>query len=226
MNAAGRHGPPGPFVLNVPNAFTAARLVLVVPFAWLLFADAPHWTLVATFAFAAVTDLFDGQLARRLGQVTPGGAWLDQMVDRAFTVAIVAVVLAHDLLFAPTAGHASSLAAEAPATFSTATASSSMAFPARPALLALACTRELVGGIGVVIALARGVPLYFVEPIGKLTTFVQSTAIAVILLGGWLAPWLAVVCAVVGGFSGASYVRHAIRAVPGYSDLKAGGPGA
>ncbi|MEZ4333359.1 MAG: CDP-alcohol phosphatidyltransferase family protein [Myxococcota bacterium] len=199
MSATARHGPPGPFVLNLPNAFTASRLVLVAPFAWLLFTGAPRWTLVATFAFAAATDLFDGQLARRLGQVTPGGAWLDQMVDRVFTVAIVAVVLVHDLGFA-------AVPAGSPD-------------PARPVQLLLACTREAVGSIGVAIALARGVPLYFVEPIGKLTTFVQSTAIAVILLGPAFASWLAIACGVVGAFSGASYVRHALRATP------AGAPG-
>lgn len=198
MSAAARHGPPGPFVLNVPNAFTASRLLLVIPFAWLLFTGAPRWTLVATFAFAALTDLFDGQVARRLGQVTPGGAWLDQMVDRAFTVAIVAVVLVHDLGIGPTPS-----------------ASPTGSFdPARPTLLLLACTREGVGSVGVAIALMRGVPLYFVEPIGKLTTFVQSTAIAVILLGGPLAPWLAVVCAAIGVLSGASYVRHTLTAEP------------
>jgi phosphatidylglycerophosphate synthase len=198
LSASGRHGPPGPFVLNLPNAFTASRLVLVAPFAWLLFTGAPRWTLVATFAFAAATDLFDGQLARRLGQVTPGGAWLDQMVDRVFTVAIVAVVVVHDLGFATPPDRL------------------------RPALLGLACTREGVGALGVAIALARGVPLYFVEPIGKLTTFVQSTAIAVILLGPAFASWLAIACGVIGVFSGASYVRHALRATPAAPAVTAG----
>src|SRR6185369_2772608 len=41
----------------------------------------PGWALV-TFAVAGATDAFDGLIARRSGQQTTLGAWLDPMADK------------------------------------------------------------------------------------------------------------------------------------------------
>jgi CDP-diacylglycerol--glycerol-3-phosphate 3-phosphatidyltransferase len=81
--------------MTVPDAITVSRLLLTGPFAYLLFAGYGGWTLIAIFALAAATDWLDGFLARRLGQVSPEGAWLDQMVDRSFTLVVVALLLVH-----------------------------------------------------------------------------------------------------------------------------------
>lgn len=179
--------------MNVPNALTASRLLLVLPFAWLLFDERPRWLLVALFCVAALTDLFDGLVARMLDQVTPRGAWLDQMVDRAFTTAIVGLLL----------GHA----------FSTGRIATASGL-ALPLLLAFACTRELLSLPAVVLALARGVPLYHVERIGKLATFVQGIALAAIVLDFAGAGVLAGVGALVGLAAATNYtlyVRSALR---------------
>lgn len=51
------------------------------------------------FAFAAVTDWFDGYLARRLGQMTAFGAFLDPVADKLMVViALVLLVERHDTL--------------------------------------------------------------------------------------------------------------------------------
>lgn len=179
--------------LNVPNALTLSRLLFAAAFGWLLFAGYGRPVLVVTFGLAAVSDALDGLAARRLGQVTPGGAVLDQGVDRAFTALVVALLIAHSFL-QPGASAAGGTPRHELLT-----------------LLALACTREIVGLPGVVIALARGKRLYHVERIGKVATFVQSVTLGVILLGVGAALPVAVACAAVGAIAGASYVRYSLR---------------
>jgi CDP-diacylglycerol--glycerol-3-phosphate 3-phosphatidyltransferase len=177
--------------MNVPNTITLSRLFLVAPFAYVLFAGYSRWTALAVFALAAVTDLFDGLVARRLGQVTPGGAWLDQMVDRSFTLAIVLLLLTHGWLAGgvpPRAG------------------------ASLPLLLALACARELVALPGVLIVLLRRARLYHVEYVGKVATFVQSLTMGTIILDVPWALYPALGCAVIGVFSGANYLQYSVGA--------------
>ena len=89
--------------LNVPNALTLMRIFLVpvmVVFFYLPFQG--HLIVAAgIFTLAAVTDWFDGYLARRLGQMTPFGAFLDPVADKlVVSVALVLLVERHnDLLF-------------------------------------------------------------------------------------------------------------------------------
>lgn len=77
--------------LNLPNQITLARLVLAIIFFVLL---AHYWqrdpqpktwlldVAVALFVIAASTDILDGYLARKLGQVTSLGRVLDPLVDK------------------------------------------------------------------------------------------------------------------------------------------------
>lgn len=82
-------------VLNLPNALTTLRLVLVPVFAWLLLADGGQdpvlrsWSAVV-FVVASVTDLLDGEIARRRNLVTTFGKVADPIADKALTgVALV-----------------------------------------------------------------------------------------------------------------------------------------
>lgn len=80
-------------VLTVPNAISAARLVLVPVFAVLL---ARHQDVAAlvVLAVSGASDWLDGVLARRLGQVSKLGRLLDPAADRLFiVVTIVALAL-------------------------------------------------------------------------------------------------------------------------------------
>ncbi|MDQ4116366.1 MAG: CDP-diacylglycerol--glycerol-3-phosphate 3-phosphatidyltransferase [Actinomycetota bacterium] len=77
-------------LLNVANALTCLRLLLVPVFVAVLFIDGgldPRWRLAAfaVFAVAAFTDRLDGQLARRRGLVTWFGALADPIADKALT---------------------------------------------------------------------------------------------------------------------------------------------
>ena len=51
----------------------------------------PGWALV-TFLHAGVTDLLDGLIARRTGQKTTLGAWLDPMADKLLLVTMFMVL--------------------------------------------------------------------------------------------------------------------------------------
>jgi CDP-diacylglycerol--glycerol-3-phosphate 3-phosphatidyltransferase len=80
--------PGAPPLLNAANLLTLLRLALVPVFiGFLLTHDGQHtgWRLAATavFAVAALTDRFDGQIARRRGLVTRFGTVADPIADKA-----------------------------------------------------------------------------------------------------------------------------------------------
>ena len=75
--------------INLPNQITLARLGLAIVFFVLLsqYSQITHNTLLldiaaAIFIVAAVTDILDGYLARKWGQVTALGRVLDPLVDK------------------------------------------------------------------------------------------------------------------------------------------------
>lgn len=77
-------------LLNIANALTCLRLVLVPVFVAALFTEGgtdATWRLLAfaVFAVAALTDRLDGQLARSRGLVTWFGALADPIADKALT---------------------------------------------------------------------------------------------------------------------------------------------
>jgi cardiolipin synthase len=78
-------------VLTAANQLTLLRLLLVPVFVLFMLYDMPGWALV-TFAVGSATDAFDGLLARRLGQPTTLGAWLDPMADKLLVAAMLVML--------------------------------------------------------------------------------------------------------------------------------------
>ena len=80
-------------VWNLPNALTVARLVSVPVFIILALQDswAMRWASFAVFALAAITDRFDGHLARSWNQITDFGRIVDPIADKALTLCGFAV---------------------------------------------------------------------------------------------------------------------------------------
>jgi cardiolipin synthase len=72
-------------VLTAANQLTILRLLLVPVFALFMLYGRPGWALV-TFVVAGATDALDGLIARRTGQPTTLGAWLDPMADKILLV--------------------------------------------------------------------------------------------------------------------------------------------
>lgn len=90
-------------LLNIANILTMLRIALVPLFVLVLFAGDGHqtgWRIAATalFALAAVTDRFDGQLARKYGLVTDFGKLADPIADKALIgSALIGLSLLGDL---------------------------------------------------------------------------------------------------------------------------------
>ncbi len=81
--------------LNIPNVLTLLRILLIPVFV-LFFYLPVEWSKSAAalvFAVAAFTDWLDGYLARRLGEVSNFGAFLDPVADKLIvTTALVLLV--------------------------------------------------------------------------------------------------------------------------------------
>ncbi len=87
--------------INLPNALTILRICLIPVLVAVFYLPFKNHLLVAAviFASAAVTDWVDGYLARKLGQVTTFGAFLDPVADKLMVaVALVLLVERHDTL--------------------------------------------------------------------------------------------------------------------------------
>ena len=86
--------------LNIPNLLTWARILLIPLFVGVFYAR-PSWlsmqdqNLAATviFIIAAITDWFDGWLARKLGQTSAFGAFLDPVADKLMVAAALLVLV-------------------------------------------------------------------------------------------------------------------------------------
>ena len=86
--------------VNIPNTLTWMRIALI-PIVVGVFYLPPHWlsggerNLVAALVFvaAAVTDWFDGYLARSLGQTSSFGAFLDPVADKLMVAAALIVLV-------------------------------------------------------------------------------------------------------------------------------------
>lgn len=96
------HPTSGSQLLNVPNALTMLRLVLVIPFGILLFGYGDQLGARAAaamiFVIASLTDYFDGALARKHNLVTTFGKIADPLADKALTgVALIGLSYLGDL---------------------------------------------------------------------------------------------------------------------------------
>lgn len=88
---------------NIPNMLTLLRIALIPVFV-VVFYLPNSWVPTVTaaiFGLAAITDWLDGYLARRLGQMSAFGAFLDPVADKLM-VAVALVLLVDEN---PTALH-------------------------------------------------------------------------------------------------------------------------
>jgi cardiolipin synthase (CMP-forming) len=78
-------------ILTVANQLTVLRIMLVPAFVLLVVYGYLGWSLI-TFLVAGITDGLDGLIARRAGQRTSLGAWLDPMADKLLLVTTFVVL--------------------------------------------------------------------------------------------------------------------------------------
>lgn len=81
---------------TIPNIITVFRVLLIPVFVVVYFLDWKWAHQAAAFIFwlAAITDWFDGYLARKLKQSTPFGAFLDPVADKLI-VATALLMITH-----------------------------------------------------------------------------------------------------------------------------------
>ncbi|MGE5245610.1 MAG: CDP-alcohol phosphatidyltransferase family protein [Betaproteobacteria bacterium] len=77
--------------LTPANQLTLLRMLLIPAFVILVVYGYLGWAL-AVFVTAGVTDALDGLIARRSGQKTTLGAWLDPMADKLLLVTTFVVL--------------------------------------------------------------------------------------------------------------------------------------
>ncbi len=88
----------GSKTFNIPNSLTIARIVavpaIVVCMLWPTH-DWARWTALALFSAAAITDFFDGYLARRWNLQSALGRMLDPIADKLL-VSVSILMLTND----------------------------------------------------------------------------------------------------------------------------------
>jgi cardiolipin synthase len=147
---------------SLPNLLTLSRIVAIplIVATFYLGGDLPRWAACFLFVAAAITDFFDGYLARRRNIVSSFGRFLDPIADKLLVAAVLLMLTAFHRLSEITV---------------------------LPALVIL--LREiLVSGLREFLAeLKVGMP---VSRLAKWKTGIQMTALPVLLVGDAAPPWL------------------------------------
>ena len=81
--------------MTLASKFTIARIILAPLFVVLAAIGFAHWNLWAAgiFAIASLTDMIDGQIARRYNQVSDFGKLIDPIADKLLTTAAMVVLV-------------------------------------------------------------------------------------------------------------------------------------
>ena len=84
--------------INLPNVLTLVRILLIPVFVMLLIDPTPDRALSAAIVFvvAAVTDLLDGYVARKTGQITKLGRLLDPIADKLLVLSALILLVQVD----------------------------------------------------------------------------------------------------------------------------------
>jgi CDP-diacylglycerol--glycerol-3-phosphate 3-phosphatidyltransferase/cardiolipin synthase len=83
---------------NLPNILTGLRIV-AIPLVVVLFYLPYPWADPAAgllFGVAGITDAFDGYLARKWGQTSPLGAFLDPVADKLIVAVALVLIVSRD----------------------------------------------------------------------------------------------------------------------------------
>src|ERR1041384_133011 len=75
--------------MSIPNSLTILRIALTPLFVVLLFSSSPvlNEVALAVYVIAALTDWYDGWVARRYGYVSRWGKFLDPLADKVLAAA-------------------------------------------------------------------------------------------------------------------------------------------
>lgn len=86
-------------MFNLPNALTWIRILAIPLIVAVFFGLPPAWAgpvAGVLFALAGITDYFDGYFARRMGQTSPFGAFLDPVADKLIVATALVLIVQRD----------------------------------------------------------------------------------------------------------------------------------
>jgi cardiolipin synthase (CMP-forming) len=88
-------------IWNLPNVLTYGRIIAVPLVAGLLMYGGftARWVALGIFVVAAITDFFDGYLARKWQQQSSLGVMLDPIADKVLVAVVLLVLSADGILF-------------------------------------------------------------------------------------------------------------------------------
>ena len=183
-------------ILTLPNTLTLSRVAVIPLFVGLFFLETAtgQWIAWGVFTFAAITDFFDGYLARARGQLSAFGTFLDPVADK--------ILVASALLMMVGFGQIDGLAI-------------------LPAVIIL-CREILVSGLREYLAgVLVGLP---VSKLAKWKTTIQMVAIGILIVGDAAHPtlsetipvreigeaglWAAAIITLISGYD---YIRSGLR---------------
>lgn len=84
------------FKHSIPNILTVMRLILLPAIIALFFSVQPWavWSCLALYIIGALTDFFDGWVARAMNSVSEFGKFLDPIADKVFVATIMLMLVA------------------------------------------------------------------------------------------------------------------------------------
>jgi cardiolipin synthase len=83
------------FIMNIPNLFSMSRIVLIPLVIYLLAGKFWIWALIF-FALASLTDILDGWSARKLGQESEFGIFIDPLADKFLVISVLSALIVLD----------------------------------------------------------------------------------------------------------------------------------
>ncbi len=78
--------------VNLPNLLTLFRFLLIPVYVVIFALDHVIWAFFVV-VLAGVTDILDGHLARKRGQITPLGEMLDPLADKCLMITVIISLL-------------------------------------------------------------------------------------------------------------------------------------
>ena len=173
---------------NLPNMLTISRIVITFVIGYMIFARYDLRATVALFVIGALTDLFDGWLARKYNWKTEFGRKADMIADRFLWVGTaLAFLLAYSF-----AGELNS---------------------AYYLQIMFIMIREIVAAPFAIAAFIRGRPIPQARKMAKATTFIQGFALPALILSvyypifSYLSVPLSLVLLVIGFISASNYIN-------------------
>lgn len=81
-------------LVNLPNLITYVRVLVIPVFLWFTWRGDPASSLIAAslFTFAAISDVIDGWLARRMNLVSVIGKFMDPLADKLIVTAALVML--------------------------------------------------------------------------------------------------------------------------------------